>query len=176
MSTRVLPDTLRGQLLVGFFLLYLLVTVPLVLFLTEFAQDRIETEKQEQFEQRAKLSSAALALALTEDGSRVSQDQLDQMALASGLSLALFADGTLLSSGVDPDEIDSTAFPLDDLNNARGEIEFMDGRAWYLTPLPGMDGISLLAATDADALQAPFRGIWSTAAITTILATLIFSI
>ena len=61
MSNRFLPDTIRGQVLAGFFLLFLLTVLPLTWYLTDVARDEITEQRELAFRQQVNVLAAALA-------------------------------------------------------------------------------------------------------------------
>ncbi len=159
MFNRFLPDTIRGQVLTGFMLLYLLTTIPLFLAVVTMAERNIERDRADDFIVRVELVAA-----LAPVGSDASSVRLLQnLSRTSGMALAVYVNGWLISSATAPNDVPPADFPPSQITLPI-EVILKDGEsALYVTTLPEANEAVLLAVADIAAVNVSTRELWAIA-------------
>lgn len=154
-----LPDTIRGQVVTAFLMLFLLLTLPLTWLLVQQSSHLTSDEREHALIQQT--SQAAMLLG----GFADVQMGLDQLAGTSNLFWAVYeADGALLASAVHKEGSAPAGFPPPITAEMlhRTVIE-SNGLAFSTESIPGPDGLILLAAIDADSVRGASWPMWERA-------------
>jgi two-component system phosphate regulon sensor histidine kinase PhoR len=162
MIRSLLPDTIRGQVTLAFALLCLLLSLPFAWLLVDAGRDDAVHARKHAF---VRQTSQAATLLAADDTATELQAALTSLAELSGDSWAVYdPDGEVVATAVPSDDPVPAGFPpVISADQLRRTLVEKNGLAFSTETIPGDEGLTLLAATDAESLRGNGRSLWKTA-------------